>query len=393
MREEVERILNLYPASEEPVIESRIAVPELQLTRQTWTMHIELPYWGEIKASTGTKVEPDDVVAVNMYNPPRLYIVDGFARYTDMSADQIKASLLVRVGGTLDFDQPYAQIPPTVELPHHLNKIRRLESPVRGTVEVIDPSTGILVLSEIQDYSTKPVQVDVAQRLSIPPKRLERYLTKHLGDFIFRNDLLARRIEHSSDSAMPAFVRAPNTGTITAIDREKGTVTIAYRLNPLEFRAHVAGEVVQVTEGQRLEIRYAGTRLEGKLGFGKECHGPLALFQNRDEMDTIDLEGRIAVIGWSPDKEDLARLQTAKISGLVCFAIDSHTLIHWLGFEPGVINTGNEQIPFAIMVVGGFGSQGLPAGLLGKLNGFRSCYLNPHTRIRAGVVRPFVCLT
>ena len=57
-----------------------------------------------------------------------------------------------------------------------------------------------------------------------------------------------------------------------------------------------------------------------------------------------------------------------------------------------VINTGNEELPYTILIVAGFSGQVLAPELVSKLSGFQSCYLNPHTRIRAGVVRPFVCL-
>ena len=78
---------------------------------------------------------------------------------------------------------------------------------------------------------------------------------------------------------------------------------------------------------------------------------------------------------------------------MVCYAIDATELTGWLEFEPGVINTGNEDLPFAIMVLNSFSAEPMPEILRKFLSGQNFAYLNPHTRIRAGVVRPFICFT
>lgn len=70
--------------------------------------------------------------------------------------------------------------------------------------------------------------------------------------------------------------------------------------------------------------------------------------------------------------------------------MDASELVDFLGFEPGVINTGNESLSLAILLLGGFGTDALPASVANQMANRVNCYLNPHTRIRAGVVRPYL---
>ncbi len=354
-----------------------------------WERQIELPYAGDINFEPGQKVQPDDVVAVNRFNPPRLYIVNGFSSHRNISAEQINRSLQVKVGDKLDFDQCYATLAPDVELPHYHRSARKLLSPVRGRIDYIDPNTGIMVLSEIQDYSGRPVKVHYADKLAIRPKNARRYLKRQLGDFVYQGELLAQRLERSADGAPPMLVKAPSTGTITEIDAGSGILTIAYQHQPLEFPAHVTGSVMSVTPGQNARIGYRGRRLEGRIAFGRECHGQLVFVAREEDLRTTDLQDKIAVLAFAPDRLQLETLSRTRLRGLICWCMDASELVAWLGFEPGVINTGNESLAFAILILAGFGQDAMPAALAAQLSAPLSCYLNPHTRIRAGVVRPF----
>ena len=43
------------------------------------------------------------------------------------------------------------------------------------------------------------------------------------------------------------------------------------------------------------------------------------------------------------------------VKGIICSSIDESELIRYLGFEQGVVNTGQEDIPAALILVQGFG--------------------------------------
>ncbi|MDP2173671.1 MAG: glutamate mutase L [Candidatus Cloacimonadaceae bacterium] len=389
-RNEAETKLKAYETDGIEAMESPLSLIKPLLKDEEWIRRVKLPYKGEINVSVGDKVSPDDVVAVNRFNPPRLYILDAILQYRLESFD-IRRSVIKQVGDSLDFDEVYAIIPDDVKLSLHMRHSRKLHCPVRGKIEFLDESTGIMVLSEIQDYSGKPMNIDLAEKLMLEPRRAARYAVKNIGDFVYRNDVLAKRVERSSSSTMPAFVRAPITGTITKLDRATGQMTIQYLHKPLEFQAHVSGTVLSAKPGEELSISYSGKRLEGKIGFGKVCHGSLKLIRTSEELCVADIRDKILALSFSPDSRHLADIAKAGGRGVICSMIQASQLVRFLSFEPGVINTGFESIPLSIMLLEGFGDQPMPQTWIDIFSGFQSCFLDPHTRIRAGVVRPFIC--
>jgi hypothetical protein len=352
---------------------------------EEWIREIKLPYSGDINYSQGDSVQADDVVAVNRYNPPRLYIVNGFANTSHTNPELVSRSLRVTKGDSLDIDQVYGEIPSDADLPGYRKKLRQLISPVQGKIEYIDPTTGLIVLSEIQNYSSKPTRVNFAEAFQLPPKKARRYLTKRLGDFVYRGDLLGKRLDTS-----PVILKAPSTGTISEINLENGFLTISYLHKPLEFQAHVSGKVTEVHESKSISICYQARQLEARIAFGQECHGRLEEIKTEGEIESAQIKDGIAVLHFAPDRQNLNLLAKLGAKGVVCYQMDATELVNFLGFEPGVINTGNEILPLTLLILSGFGTLPMPEAILRDLEFHTVAYLNPHTRIRAGVVRPFI---
>ncbi|MCB5246584.1 MAG: glutamate mutase L [Candidatus Cloacimonetes bacterium] len=386
---EVEKMMALYPNAADPLV--RREAPRLEPKAGTWLRRVELPYAGDINFSAGDPVQPDDVVAVNRFNPPRLYIISGLANIQDLEPKQIEASLKVQPGDTIEADEAYAEIPPEIKLALHYRGARKLFSPVRGRIEYVDAKTGMLVASEIQDYSGKPLTVNFAEKLMLSPKKAARYLTKAKGDFVYQGDMIARRLEKTADGGKPVLIKAPGTGTITAIDTTAGTLTITYLHKPLEFLAHVKGMVQNVVPGQSLEISYPGVKLEGQIAFGRARHGAFTLLNQAGDAKTAEVQDKVVALAFPPDREMLNTLAGRGARAVICHEMDATELTEWLDFEPGVINTGNEDLPLTVLILSGFGDREMPPELRRELALRNTAYLNPHTRIRAGVVRPFLC--
>lgn len=387
--QEVEKAMNLYPDYPESAQNPAPQQLPLPLLKGSWIRRVDLPYAGDINFSAGDTVQPDDTVAVNRFNPPRLYIISGLAAYKDLNQDEIRAALTVQPRDTLEADEVYAVLPSGIRLLGNSRGSHKMLSPVRGKIEYIDEHTGIIVASEIQDYSGRPLIVKYAEKLMLKPKRATRYLTKMKGDFVYQGELLAQRLEKTPDGGLPVLLKAPGTGTITDIDTEAGTLTITYLHRPMEFHAHVNGLVKNVVPGQSLEISYQGTRLEGQIAFGRDCHGAFSVID--PSRETGDIQDKIVALTNPPTRETLKYLADRGARGIVCYEMDATELTSWLGYEPGVINTGNEDLPLTILILKGFGTQPMPAVIQNDLAKHDFAYLNPHTRIRAGVVRPFLC--
>lgn len=358
------------------------------------TREVQLPYWGETRFAVGAQVQPTDVVAVNRFNPPRLFIVDGFRKFGILDKKTIEAALRVKIGDHIDFDQIVAEVPDNPDWPRYIRNSRQISSPVRGKLEYTDQNTGLMVLSEIQDYSLKPVSVNLAEGLGVKPRQVGRYLSKSVGDFVFRGDPLASRKERGAEGPEYRFVKAPTTGTIIGLDSETGILTIKYSTSPMEFHSHVRGRVSDLEEGRSICLSYQALRLNGLLGLGKDRSGRLRLLDKSSSIYAADVKGSVLAVRFAPSKEDLKLFASSGISGLICCCVSEKALTEFMEAELGVINTGNENLAFSVLVLGGFGDLPMPEGLWKDLRAYegRHCYLSPHTRVRAGVARPFVDL-
>lgn len=350
---------------------------------------VSLPYKGDIYYQVGSLVQPDDIVACNQFSTPRLFIVNPYRYIDKLTEVMIRTSLLIDIGSVVDFNTNLRHFE---EKPNGTGLAYDFPSPIRGKLEFIDYQTGNLVFSEIQDYSSKPVYVDLAEKMMCPPKLALRYLKKNLGDYVYHGDLLAQRLE-TNKGELPVFVRAPSTGVISDIDHKNAIVTIQYKVEPHNFYAHVYGKVIEVTEGESIAISYHGVKLDGKLGVGKRCHGEFIFAGSATALENLNLEAKVLGIDFAPDTETLDKLVKARIKGLVCPGLQQADMVNYLNNELGVINTGNEQLPFALMITEAFGAQKLSnehKKVFKEMNGVL-CHLETHTRIRAGVARPYIC--
>ncbi len=354
----------------------------------SYVRQIRLPYKGEVQVSVGQAVEPQDIIAVNRYNPPRLFIVDGFSKFGGLSEDVIRSSFRIKLHDEVDFDEQIAQIPDDPNWPSYLRKSRNIISPVRGKVEMMDYHTGLVVLSEIQDYSTKPTVINLATALGVKPRQVARYLNKQVGDFAYRGDVIASR----KAAGGYAFVKAPQTGNVTHFDSKTGVITLQYKTSPIDFPAHVRGEIIELQPEESVTLRYEAERLEGSLGVGKDSSGTLLCIDSAAAIDNQDLDGKLIACSFAPGLEFLNSLKERKIAGLICSNIEEKTLCAFVGQELGVINTGNENLAYSILLLRAFGDQAMSDSLWQELkaNEGKHGYLAPHTRIRAGVVRPFL---
>lgn len=353
-----------------------------------FTKVVTLPYRGEIAFSKDQHVEPNDVVAVNKFNPPRLFIVEACKGLKNTTEEIIRSSILVKENDLVDFDT----------LIRHFNDPdprwigHNLRSPVRGKVEFIDYKTGIIVLSEIQDYSDKPEVINLSLRLGLSPRKAMSYFKKQVGDFVYQGDNLVMKVD-VTDGKGATFINSPSTGQITSINWATSEIQIEYKLRPTNYIAHVRGIVSEVVPNQKILISYSGTKLEAKLGLGKRCHGSFVFYSSPEQIREDALKDKVIGLDFCPTKDLLDFLVKAQIAGLVCPGVMQADVVQLLNHELGVINSGNEALPFCILIMEGFGREKFSAHIhkaLGMQTGLL-VHLEPHTRIRAGVARPFLC--
>lgn len=366
------------------VFSSSIRPRQGELVTGEWEMEYRLPYSGTILVSEGDRVEPGTLLGENRYDPPKLYIIDlnkipGYDRH--LTPEEIRTGLLVEEGDRITLNAPLYKI--------HREGLAGFDftfhSPVRGRITRIEKN-GLIVVREIQDYDEKPHVVDIAGPLGIKPKHIGSYLKRKTGDFVEAGQVLASDISRGRT----AMVKSPTSGVLRKIDRKKGTVTVKFDIEPVRMVSNVYGEVVRVVPDQMVLVRGSGTRLNGIIGFGGETSGKL--MEAADTVNGRMEEGSVVFSKGPVTGAFLRRAAEAGVNGIITPSIPATQWMEYSGRELGVAVTGDEDIPFTIVLTAGFGDFRMDEGceeFLRKTIG-RSVCLSGRTQIRAGVTRPVV---
>lgn len=343
------------------------------------TKEFSLSYAGEVSVNPGDTVSPGDVLGVNRLIPPRIYFVDvhralGYNR-TDLSTEAIMKGILVSPGDKVSTGDEVFRMEKGSGITYRRSSV---ESPVRGIVTSIT-LPGLIILREIQDYDGKPHFVNVSRLLGIKPRRIVANLKVRKGDFVQRGQIIA-----VSDTFKN--IPSPATGTVLNIDRKTGIVRIQYVLEPVTLHSPMAGIVSNVAPSLSATLSSHGVSVQGVAGFGPVRWGKLKT--GKPDKNCIMLLNQPLTLPM------IQSFIEAGVSGVVTPSISSLTLVDFLGGDPGVILTGDEDIPFSIVILRGIGGRKLEEGIhtdLLKLTG-SNCVLFTTTRMRAGVERPMVLI-
>ncbi len=385
--------LDADPPSIEATFASCLENKELATGKQSQIF--ALPYDGEILVSPGQAVSPDTLLGENRYDPPRIYVITLFDKtYLRLTPENLKESLLIHEGDEVKSGQRIVEVGRKTLMEELQFQHYFFESPVRGRVETINMDSGTVIMREIQDYSTKPKTINVAKKINVPPAHMMRYMKKELGEFVYAGEMLASRLIDVQGDNFPLSASCPTTGTISAVDKTTGNVTIQYNKEPYRLQAGIQGTVTHIQPKRSVAVTYNGTTVHGIIGFAAEASGRLRVLGNATRL----AECGTGDVVCSLEPISLAFLQDAtrlKVSGVIAPSMHNNDLISFLGIEIGVALTGNEAIPFPVLFTEGFGEfsmHPLYRDFLSSKDG-AACYINGHTQIRAGVVRPKIVIT
>jgi hypothetical protein len=194
----------------------------------------------------------------------------------------------------------------------------------------------------------------------------------------------------AADVSKGVFVRAPSSGLVKKVDRKAGTVTVQYDISPVPLRSIVSGTVESVEEGWSASVRWAGQRLTCAIGFGPDSCGRLTPVG--EEGLPGDGSGLVAAYGQTVGAEELERAAGAGFAGVVAPSVRNGEWVRFCGRELGVALTGDEDIPFGLVITEGFGTHPASETALAFMEEWKGSVvgLSTRTQVRAGVSRPSV---
>jgi hypothetical protein len=240
--------------------------------------------------------------------------------------------------------------------------------------------------------------VRAAQILHVEPEELASFVVKGVGEAVRAGEVLAQT--RGLWGLFRSEVRSPVAGAVEEVSTVSGHVRVRQKPRSIEVRAHIAGRITEVLEGEGAVIEARGALVQGIFGVGGERRGRLHVITEGSEEimrpeAVADCQGCVLVAGAGADGAALARAAEAGAAGLVIGAVSDAALREYVGYDIGVAITGQEDVPMTLILTEGFGE--LPMArrtweLLRSLEG-RVASINGATQIRAGVIRPEMVVT
>lgn len=245
------------------------------------------------------------------------------------------------------------------------------------------------------------VPLNVANKIGIPPEDIDSVMQKKVGDRIKAGEVVAH--------AKPMFglkflggskCEATIDGTIESISHITGQVLQRGEPSPVEVKAYLKGEVIEVIPREGVVVACMAAFVQGIFGICGETSGIIKVV-TPDNCTVLDekfidssLAGKVIVGGSLVTAAALRKAIDVKVSGIVVGGFDDKDLRDFLGKDLGVAITGSEDIGTTLVVTEGFGQINMAQktfALLKRHEGEMAC-INGATQIRAGVIRPEVVI-
>lgn len=240
--------------------------------------------------------------------------------------------------------------------------------------------------------------LNLSNQLSLSPPDVRGALLKREGETVAQGEVLART--KGIFGMFKSEYATKNAGRIESVSSVTGQVILRGPPIPVEVRAYLAGDVVEVTPRTGCIIEAEATFIQGIFGIGGEAYGTIRIAvtdpQQRvtPELITADMRGQIVVGGGRVTQEAVRQAISVGVAAIVTGGIDDHDLREILGYDLGVAITGSEQIGVTLVITEGFGDIAMAARTHRMLRDHAGhlAAANGATQIRAGVMRPEVVI-
>jgi hypothetical protein len=287
---------------------------------------------------------------------------------------------------------PGLQISPTAAI----EKVRELPLLGRALVKVGDRVEATTPVLEAELPGELEV-VRIADIVGAAPEDIEACLTVRIGERVQRGALLYEK--KAFFGLFTDQVRSPAPGTVEFFLSANGHLGIRRDSTPLQVNGYIAGVVSEVVEGKSVTIQTTGALLQGIFGVGGERLGtvyalplPPTTIVTAAELQAlgVPLRDHIVIGGMTFDETALNECAAQGVSAVITGSLSSEVLTRFVGYEIGVSITGDEPVPFSLIITEGFGSLPLSSRameLARRVHGL-SASLSGQTQVRAGALRP-----
>lgn len=202
--------------------------------------------------------------------------------------------------------------------------------------------------------------LNLAALLSVQPIDMETFLTKKIGQRIYRGELLAYK--KGSLFGGKKVVTAPTDGVLDFLNSKTGELKIAFLPKKIDLPSGVYG-IVELVDDQRgqVVIRTEVSRIYGLFGSGRLRDGILRFLGKRDNLISKDMirteyGGQILVGGSLFFKDTISAAISAGVSGIITGGINAKDYKSMAGGRLIFPKKLDNDIGTSIVVCEGFGS-------------------------------------
>jgi hypothetical protein len=274
-----------------------------------------------------------------------------------------------------------------------LTKQRRL--PLPGDIVVDKNST--VSAEQVVARTNLPGNVqtlNVAGLLGVLPAEIDDVMLKKIGETCKKDEVIAQ--SKGLFGLFKSLAKSPIGGEIESVSKITGQVIMREPPIPVEVIAYIDGEVVDIIKNEGVEIKTAGSFIQGIFGIGGETIGHIAMaVDDPNEVLTpanIDksYKDKVIIGGSIAEYAALEKARDVGAKGVVVGGIEDQDLKRFMGYDIGVAITGSEKVGITLIATEGFGKLRMADRtfeLLKSLSGKKTS-INGATQIRAGVMRP-----
>ncbi|MBE0432237.1 hypothetical protein IBX73_02085 [candidate division WOR-3 bacterium] len=274
-----------------------------------------------------------------------------------------------------------------------LTKQRRL--PLPGDIVVEKGST--VSAEQVVARTNLPGTVqtlNVAGLLGTLPAEIDDVMIKRPGAACAKDEVIAE--SKGFFGLFKSHVKSPIQGEIESVSKITGQVILREPPIPVEVIAYIDGEVIGIIKNEGVELRTAGSFIQGIFGIGGETIGHIAMaVDDPNEVLTASIindsfKDKVIIGGSMAEFAALEKARDVGAKGVVVGGIEDQDLKQFMGYDIGVAITGSENVNLTVIATEGFGKLRMADRtfqLLKSLSG-RKTSMNGATQIRAGVMRP-----
>ncbi len=240
---------------------------------------------------------------------------------------------------------------------------------------------------------------NLAGELGIPPQDLPKALLVKKGERVKAGQVIARA--RVLFGLFKVEARATVDGVLEDYSTLTGQVIFRGESIPVEVKAYLDGVVERTIPREGVVVKTVAAMVQGIFGVGGERVGSrikVAVSSPDEELTperiTEDMRDAIVIGGRTVRIEAMKKAADVGVSAVVVGSVDDSDLKEYVGYDIGVAITGNEDVPFTLIITEGFGDLPMATrtfNLFKRFEGHRAS-ANGATQIRAGVQRPEVVM-